>query len=249
MTTAFIFINILLFLSITFIFLRYVVKSFVSDYFDNKPIIWIPERDRIIMALSIFSIVISLIFLKPDENFIVNISKAVMKIVLLFFLIFSILNRSKYFSYTEHTQEDNSKNIKTEQTNPKIDVSQDSSANTQAFELDFKSEEEVKRISEEYITNNMLDSEVQDVINMIQGTSTTPELNWIDNSTRSKQISFKSLFNFLVEICVTDISDLTKNDRKLFRKFIITNFLKGGEVIDDDSLNSSYSSWKNNLSS
>lgn len=242
-------INIILFLTATFIFLRYIVNSFVIDYFDNKPITWIPERDRVIMAMSIFSIVISLIFLKPDESLNVNMSKTAIKIVLLSLLILSIINRSKYLSSTEHTQEDNSKNIKTEQTIHKIDVSQDSLANTQAFKLDFKSEEEIKRISEEYITNKMLDNEIHDVINMIQETPTNTKLNWIDNSTRSKQISFKSLFNFLVEICDTDISDLTKKDRKLFREFIIINFLKGGEVIDDDSLNSSYSSWKNKLSS
>lgn len=69
------------------------------------------------------------------------------------------------------------------------------------------------------------------------------KLNCI-HKERNKLVSYNKIFELLHELVEQGTLDLFDKERSKFFQFIISNFKRGGEIIDIDNLNTAYCKWR-----
>jgi len=227
-TVTLVLLQILLFI---LYFGKFVVK-WLNPSSKSQPV-WVADRDRILLFYSIIFLFTSLILINSTKKLSLYFvyTSLIIIIAMTIMMIVFYYKQFTVFKPKQHIKRDDKK----------ILISS-------SFKIKELSKEELEEIVTPFLQKNCFNSELNIFINaIIENNLKDGKINCIEQS-KSKAISYNSIFVLMNEITVFGILDLFEDERKNLLLYIQNNFNRGEKTIEYTNLQAAFSKWRKNNS-
>lgn len=210
-----------------FIYNRHFFLNWISTTSNSKTR-WVKKRDRLILILSLYFLIISYFISKRIVYVNENLTYVFTGLMLAMTLTIILFHWTKFKIFQPGVRK---------RINSKKEI---------IFNEDFK----LKKISESdlrtLINNSYSDSfssDFEDFKRVFIDRDEDGKKLVCMNIELSKEIGYSKIFELMHDLSENGILDLWNNDRKNFIKFVKNNFQRGNKTIVKKNLESSYSKW------